>query len=467
MTDTAPTRSSTLASTGSDSAIPPETGDVGRLLVERLRAWKHAVGYLEAYIHQTESLHKVLSKEYHKVLKTIDEPLREGHQFHQSVGGVATFFENIRANTARLSTAQTETAAELKNHVLPTLERLHKEIKDRAKHVQSECEKSSKAVQKTRNATQAHIELLGQNSSAFDSVGGNSATSHGKLPHLHTHTGSGKPKPEHDPYLLKKGILQRLAKQVAEENAQMQELLGVQNHTQQFEGHILRTIQEALAAFYQTMAASTDMQKQLYGDVLEKGNAIPPDFEWINFINRNADVLIDPSAPKRMVDSVRFANEDHASTKPLMEGPLSRKGKIMRSYNSSYYVCTPKKYLHEFKDTDHLNKSSEPEMSLYLPDCTLGALSKEGKFQISGKDASSTLKGLSTKHDFAFKASSYDDAVKWHDVISQCAGLTTTEAPIMSPTSPVQPPAYERHDSQNSAQETGTVASPTVVAGST
>lgn len=74
-------RSGTVSTVASTDAIPPETGEVGTLLVERLRAWKHAVGYMQAYVEQTETLHKSLSKDYHKVLKTVDEPLKEGHHF--------------------------------------------------------------------------------------------------------------------------------------------------------------------------------------------------------------------------------------------------------------------------------------------------------------------------------------------------------------------------------------------------
>ena len=262
-------RQSTIDTTSTEAAIPPETGDVGGLLVERLRAWKHAVGYLEAYIEQTESVHKHLSKEYSKVLKTVDEPLKEGHHFNQSVGGVASFFENLRANTARLSQSHTETAGELKSTVLPILERLHKEIKDRQSHVAKECEKSAKTVAKSRNNTQQQIELLAQHSSAYESVGGASAGEHHHH-HLrlhHTNTG-GKMKPENDPYLLRKGVLNRLARQVNDENAQRNELLGVQNHSQQFETHIVQTVQAALTAFHQTMGAQADTQKNLYGDIL-------------------------------------------------------------------------------------------------------------------------------------------------------------------------------------------------------
>lgn len=69
------------------------------LLAERLRAWKHAVGYLENYVSATEKVEKAHAKEYEKVLKTISNPLKEGHHFDQSLGGIAGLMENMRTNT--------------------------------------------------------------------------------------------------------------------------------------------------------------------------------------------------------------------------------------------------------------------------------------------------------------------------------------------------------------------------------
>lgn len=191
---------------------------------------------------------------------------------------------------------------------------------------------------------------------------------------------------------------------------------------------------------------------------------LPPDFEWAAFIARYSETLVDPASQPRSVDSIKFANQDHSSTKPVMEGILGRKGKIMRSYNSAYYILTPSKYLHEFKDSNFLNKDQDPEMSLYLPECTIGALSKapEGKFVIAGKDAGSAMKGLSGKHEYAFKAGTNAEGQKWYEAISTCAGTKTQDTPVTpaSTVDPAQPPAYERHPSQESGiTRSDTVAS--------
>lgn len=186
----------------------------------------------------------------------------------QTVGGIASFFENVRANTASLSTVHADTATALKSQVLPIIERLYKEIKDRSKHVQHECERASKLVAKTRNATQTQIELLGQHTSSFQSAGGSSTTghhSHGL--HLHLHSSGSKPKPENDPWILKRKVLHNLAKQVQEENVQQNDLIGVQKHFGEFEAHIVKTMQDAIREFDMVLAAGRDKERKLYNDI--------------------------------------------------------------------------------------------------------------------------------------------------------------------------------------------------------
>jgi len=290
---------------------------------------------------------------------------------------------------------------------------------------------------------------------------------HIHIPGTHSHGNSGKLKPDTDPYLLQRGVLYRLHKQVIEENSHRQDLIGVQNQAQQFEAHIVQTIRRALGAFYEHVAVQADKQKSLYGDIIAAGQKLPPGFEWDGFKTRYADVLIDSATPPRTVESIQFPNQGHHSTKPMIEGGLSRKGKIMRGYNSAYYVVTPAKYLHEFKDNDVYSKDPSPEMSLYLPDCTVGALSKapDAKFVISGKDAGG-MKSISSRHDFAFKASHHEEAAKWHQIISTCAGLTTNESPISSPVSPTAggTPISPTH-TRTSTQELGVTRVPTNGAG--
>ena len=319
----------------------------------------------------------------------------------------------------------------------PILGRLHTEIKNKNKELSKGAVRGAKEVDKARNVTQKHIELLGQHTASFDASGGKIDSSN-------------------DPYVLQRGVNHRLNKQVLEENNSRHDLIAVQDSFQQFEAHVITTIQQAMSAFNQLVGGQAERQRAMYSDMVATAQKIPLDFEWKGFVHRQSSLLIDPSSPPRSVDNISFPNQNHRATQPLIAGTLERKSRAgpLKGYSTNYYVVTPAKYLHEFKDTDDFRKDPTPELSLYLPDCTIGAISGE-KFNIKGKDASKGKIGgaLATNHEFAFKAHTASDAEKWGNVIKDAvgAGHVTNDAP-MSPTSPVEsrnvsgqsgPPAYQ------------------------
>lgn len=246
-----------------------------------------------------------------------------------------------------------------------------------------------------------------------------------------------------------------------EENTLQNDLIGVEKHFEEFETHVVTTIQNALSELNNALVAGREREAKLYADSTTKATAIPADFEYSNFVKRNGSILIPYDSPPRSVEQIRFPNEDHESTKAVLTGAIMRKGKIMRSYSPSYYILTPSGFLHEFKDQD---SHGEPEMSLYLPDCTIGALGNQPenntKFVISGKDAGSRLAG---KHDFRFKAGNVEEAKRWYEALSKAAGIRTEEEPPVS--TPVTatgeesmqdkiPPPYESRDAMPSVAET-------------
>ncbi|KAI1122000.1 PH domain-containing protein [Nemania abortiva] len=445
--------------TFSDEAVPEiDPTTTAGLLTERLQAWKHAVVYLEDYIGAVEKVHKAHSKEYEKVLKTISHPLREGHHFDQGLGGVAGFFENMRVNTQALINSNTETEKTLKGTVLPILERLHKEIKAKHKEVSHGVEKSAKEIEKARNATQKHIELLGQYSASFESTG-------------------GKLNPTDDPYVIKRGVLHRLNKQIISENNHSNDLVHVQDGFQVFEAHVIQVIQEAMEAFNQVAGGQAEKTRALYADMLGTAQRIPGDLEWKGFSTREGHRLVNPNDPPRSLDAVSFPNQGHAATKPLIEGSLERKSRNKLSWGTqtAYYVVTPAKYLHEFKDDDNLQHDPKPELSIFLPDAVVGTPSGD-KFHVKGKDRGKSISSkLAGTSELSFKAHSPADAQKWFEAISVAIGGTTTYE--STPASPVVggPESQSSTSSKVSKVDTGhkeqeagitggeTVSSPTVM----
>ncbi|EJT80856.1 PH domain-containing protein [Gaeumannomyces tritici R3-111a-1] len=401
-------RQPTALSDANDEAVP-ETDPSGTatLLAERLQSWKHAVGYLEEFMTAVEKVHKAQAREYEKILKTIHKPLKEGHHFDQSLGGVAGFFENMRVNTEAMVNSNIETEHSIKGTVLPILERLHKEIKHKSKELSQGAQKSAKEVEKARNITQKHIELLGQQTAGFESTG-------------------GKLDPAHDPFVIHRGVMHRLNKQVMEENNHRNDLIAVQNNFLAFETHVVQVMQQAMEVFNQFAGGQAEKMGALYADMLGACQRIPPEFEWKGFVARNQDRLVNPNDDPRSVDSVTFANQDHSSTQPLIEGSLERKSrnKLSWGHQTGYYVVTPSKFLHEFKESDFLRKDPVPELSIYLPDAVIGTPNGD-KFNIKGKDQA---KGFSSRlvgnAELSFKAHSAADAEKWFEVIKNVAGAT-------------------------------------------
>jgi len=435
-----PTRS-VSGETDTEDAIPDEdSSEVTRLFHERLQAWKHACGYIEDYIIATEKLQNSSGKEYEKVLKTVSHPLKEGHHFDQSLGGIAGLFDNIRSNTQGLSNSHHETAKVLKGSVLPIFERLHSEIKNKTKELTKGAGKGAKSVDKARNTSQKHIELLGQHTAAFDSTGGNV-------------------KATDDPYVLQRQVYHRLNKQVIEENNNRDDMIAVQNNFGKFEAHIVETIQNGLAQFQQVVTNQAEQDRTMYGDILGNAQRIGPDFEWNGFVKRNSNVLIDPNSSKRSVEAISFANQDHRSTKPLIAGSLERKGKMLKRYDTAYYVVSPAKYLHEFKSDDDFAKDPSPENSLYLPECVIGAVDGV-KFNLKGKDTSKGSLGnkFSMSHEYSFKAHTPEDARKWHDVIASVSGQLTNDMPETS--APSSPTAAKNETASPTTGATGASSGP-------
>lgn len=434
-------RQNTVSSSGyasDDDAVP--RGDPSTtlgLFEERLQAWKHMCAYLEDYIKAVAKDQKSQSKDSEKILKTLNHPLKEGHHFNQELGGIAGLFENLRANTQAQSQLYAETEQNLEKSVLPIFERLHKEIKAKHKELDSGAGKQSKAVESARNSSQKHIEALGQHTAMFDSAG-------------------GKTTANNDPYVLQRGIWHRLNNQVAEENNHRSDLINIQNNFQQFENHVVATVQNGITTFNQYMGSSHDRAKAMYGDIAQTATGIDPNFEWQGFNKRNGHILISPNTPSRTIDSLSFPNMNHRSTKPLIEGSLERKGKLT-GYKTNYYAVTPAGYLHEYKDNDNFKSDPTPETSLYLPDCMIGAVDGQ-KFTVKGKDSSGNkiAQKMSLSSEYTYKAHTPSDAQQWHSIIASVTQGTSHSVPT-SPASRQTSAQYPPIDTTG-AQQTGTVS---------
>lgn len=232
-----------------------EKVELAEVFEERLRAWKHVVGYLETYVDATVSIHKTLGKEYEKLAKHVGEPLKEGHMFDTSAGtGIVDLFDQLRTKTNIASQAAHECEKDIKHTVLAQLEKLHADIKAKNKELLSGIVKTAKKVEEQRSKTQKALEGLGSHTATYDSSTG------------------ARIEPMADPYIMKKYVLTRLHKQVAEENVLKSESIAVTENFKLYEQSIVTQLHQIVNTLYQHIGAESDKIKASFGEVVGESN---------------------------------------------------------------------------------------------------------------------------------------------------------------------------------------------------
>jgi len=382
------------------TAIPEsyERVDPASTLENRFKAWRNLVENLESYFKHLEKTHEGTSKDYAKLAKTIDLPFKDRGVFEQA--GIQDVFAGLQGNANKLSSDYATHAKSVDSTLVKATKHLSSEIKDFVKRLEKDGVKGGKTVSKNQTDTQKHIELLSTH------------ISKGK-------SGSSSLKPTEDPFLTHRSVLSRLNDQVQEENAHHHTLIALQNECAQFEAKIVKSIQDLVGQMGSQAASQAQSLTNTHQQLTNSTNAISPSGEWNAFVNRDR-TLANPNAAPRTAKSITFPGSDYELTQPVLEGDLLRKGTVIKKYNSAYYVLTPAGFLHEFKSKS-FETDPEPSWSLDIKTCAIGAHSPpnvgKAKWTISGK----TKGVLSSKHDFQFQATSYDDMLAWWTAIRKFA----------------------------------------------
>lgn len=293
---------------------------------------------------------------------------------------------------------------DLEDNLLPILDRLLIEIKNKMQDLERAPSQISRALKKARQATKKHIALLGRKTHSYD------VAAHKKIERLD------------DPYLARRGVDKRLSEQVEMENTERQDILKMQDSFLWFEMHVLHTVQATLAKLFQHVDGRLDRQKILYGDILCTAQLIRPDMEWNEFIKRNnRTTLLDPDSLPRVSTSIKFPNMDHEATKPLIKGTLKCLSRSGTTNDYGYYVVTLAGYLHEFENNSvELFSYPVSRLSLYLPDCTVKQIDPF-TFSVKGVDVSGGKIGstIHAKFEYKFRIQTSSGAYEWCTTIQR------------------------------------------------
>ncbi|ORY81862.1 hypothetical protein BCR37DRAFT_379754 [Protomyces lactucae-debilis] len=429
-----------MSSTQAQPAVPHQATsgapDPAESLDARFKAWRTLVKNLEDYFKHLEKVHESSAKDHHKLAKVLEVPFKHTGHFEQA--GIQDVFTALQTTTQRWGADQEAYAKAVRHSLVAQASTLEDEIQSFEKRLKKDGLKGAKGVSKLQTETQKHIETLGKHTSSFE-------------------TNPKGVKADHDPFLVKRGILKQLSKQTEEENAHTETVLAFQKQCEEFEIKIVRSIQAMIAEVSRQHAAEGQDFQSSSNSMLTTSQQLAPDHEWKAFTARDHS-LLSSNVAKRDVSSIVFAGADHPSTAPVLEGDLMRKGTVMKKYSPAYFVLTKAGFLHEFKSKS-IESDPEPAWTLDIKDATIGAHSTQtngkNKFVVSGKS-----KGLlSSKHDYAFQATSYDDMMKWWTALCKFAANAPTpeSAELMddSDTEIASPSASHAHAA--TAPTTGTV----------
>lgn len=446
-----------MSSAAKQDILSNELPDATNLLLGRLDNWNHAVQIFQDFVESHLSTQKSITSGLEKSRKVVSEApkfdfatpgsssavatspvtgtapggaaggAQIGDQTPQEPSelGIAEAFQDLRTRIEGLLNKSLETENQLKSAVIPQLTTLRGDIEKHSKGLKGPGLKGQKEVEKSRQLTQKHIETLGQYTSS--AVAGN------------------KIDPKCDPFVLHRLVKNSANDQINKENIQADVLLSMQKNFLTLERHIVQVLQQASHVLEETIDGYSASVQEALTSVSGSFGHIHPDHEWNSFVQNHSNTLVKDDQ-KRSLSDITFANDEHQATKPLMEGLLHRKGTIMKNYQSGYFVLTSSKFLHQFKSQDFVQDPT-PELSLYMPDCTLGPASTQEsgkfKFQISGKEAGKTL---AKKHTYTFKTNTYAEMSAWHEALLRASGVATTSKlspenspEVMSPVSGTAP----------------------------
>lgn len=363
-------------------------------------------------------------------------PFREGNQF-LGEDGLQDIFYGIRDKTRVIADHHANLAKTVEGSIVQHLEKLRVEIKAHIKNVQQDTGKLANSVARERELSTKMISDLARSITLLKNTPMSVSA-------------------RDDPYAANQAVSRQLQRQVNEENALQKSIIIMQQNSAHFEEGIVRSIQSAWQTFDEW---SGRMSAQIQDTWLGLGvhmRSLEPNAEWIAFASRS-DHLLDPDTPLRNPETIDYPGKEDPSVIPVHQGILERKKRFTQAYKESFYVLTPAGYLHEHGSSDQTRHPSA-ELSLFLPECTLGAPSTASamthKFHIEGRKLGGAQSGgfsLGREYAYTFRARSHDELMEWWNDIKQLSKVYLTSSEQMDRSGPV--PAAVRYAGYRSEDE--------------
>lgn len=405
-----------------EHADQPEHKEID-ILVDRFLEYKSITKGFIAYFEDLAKLETTSAAELQKIGGHLPIPLREGNQFlAEGAGGWQTILLNTREKTRAISDHHAAFAHSITTSTIHDLNKIKTEIKELISELGAKPTHLATDVGKSRAESTKMISHLSQ-AIAQSQTNAMALVAHD------------------DPVLLHRQVEAQVKHQANLENSLTRMIIEYQKKSAELEKRINIDLQAVVTNFESTR---NNAEKAISGEwqTIHAGvTGLNPELEWSEFAQRSGH-LVPEDIPLRDVEKITFPGHNEEITTPMNVGLLERKKRFTRNYKESYYVLTPSGYLHEFKSSDPA-KHDEPEMSIFLPNCTLGAPAPpeaktfkwhiEGARRTSGGHNTGSLNKMkkslhigSKDVAFSFKSRTHAEMMHWWQLMQKVAQHSMT-----------------------------------------
>ncbi|KAL1924116.1 uncharacterized protein VTP21DRAFT_7151 [Calcarisporiella thermophila] len=393
------------------------------LLHGRLTAWKYVLRLVALHYEEIANAEEKLARAYTRAAERIEVPL-DGDEFlplgleaasGTGCGGIQDMLASIRQVTRLKAAAHSRRATYFRENILRELSRLkNEEVKPPMERIRRDALLTNHQLAELRACTKRRILELSQ-SIAFAEY----------APEELARDSQNQPAGRRDPYLDHLAVRRAIHRELAEENAIQSALTNLQDRVATAESRLVGGLKSAVLSSKEGFAIGEEPVKIAMEDAVRASEQLDPQAEWRVFEERNRRNLLNPNLPPKVADDIYYSQRDHVFVRPVLKGHLERKAMFGR-WLERYYVLTPSGYLHEFRSDDpgHL---LEPDQSVYLPECALGAHSVPGKPENSIEIVAQKYGAgafISRDAKYVLRAGNREEMLRWWNALVPLVGET-------------------------------------------
>ncbi|KAJ1981014.1 hypothetical protein H4R35_000895 [Dimargaris xerosporica] len=375
--------------------------DPSELLVQRVKALKRLIKSSKFYFEGLAETERESARRYSRAAANIPVPIRDDHVFLPlGEHGIQDLVRSIKAVTESTSNFHAESSRSITEHTLATLDQMYNEVKTRLNRTSG-------------NLIETHNRLVQQREMC-----------NVEFARLAKVMETARVSPEHmetDPFLVNLDVRRQLHYRCHEEATFWKAAVAEQNSFLEFEQGLMERLKMIFKRQFEYYSRDLHLLQQNAASICLATEQLPADLEWKTYLWRHKERLVDmEGGPLRPTD-IMYTYRDDPRLTVVQEGYMELQvgSGMMKQWKDFYAVLTAMGFLHLFPSGDLVN-CRYPAQSIYLPECSLGALNlpelPNHAFTITSKTSNSSTR--SGGNQFVFRLKSGELTNQWWQALA-------------------------------------------------